>query len=639
MQRPLPLAITCLSLVFSLCDHGTQAQQLTWANQFLGQSDVVSASMAVDAAGNVFTTGHFYGTVDMDPGVGEQSFTAVGLSDIFVCKVSASGAFVWAQQFGGDQDEQAYSIDVDGAGNVYFAGEFLDTVDFDPGSGVFELSASTVGGGVPYAAFACKLDPIGNLLWARKIGSHPDDATPGDVRAFAIAVDPTGGNAVVVGTFADTLLTSPGTEIQLGSIDGYSQGFVMTFQTNSGDAQWGGQLDGASNSSCNTVAIDAAGAIVTGGTFDGATDFDPGVGLQEETSTGGFDGFVLKLAPGGVFDWVRAFVGGAGEALVAAVCLDNSANIISTGSFTSHIDFAGTILSAIGGGDIFVVKFNATGDLQWARQMAGPLLDEGHAVTTDGAGSVYTTGFYAQTADLDPGPGNFDLVSNSDNDVPFVNKLDANGDFVWAVSFDAVDGARGLGIGLDAQSSIYTTGYFSGTVDFDPQGGSFPLTSGGNRANAFVHKMCQGITTSIAPVSCGPYLSPGGSTYATSGTYQETISGGLNCDTLLTIDLTVITLDTMITVSGSGDTLTAAPNLSYQWLDCTNGLVTIVGETGASYAPTVNGTYAVAVSSNGCTDTSSCHAVIVLTTRDLQHVFSISAQPNPTGGTITVDLL
>jgi hypothetical protein len=101
-------------------------------------------SVAVDVAGNVYTTGFFEGTVDFDPGPGTINLTSSGNYDLFVCKWTGAGVFDWAKNIGGTNHERGYSIFVDGLGNVCTTGRYTTTCDFDPGPGVANLTG--VGG-------------------------------------------------------------------------------------------------------------------------------------------------------------------------------------------------------------------------------------------------------------------------------------------------------------------------------------------------------------------------------------------------------------------------------------------------------------------------------------------------------------
>ena len=74
---------------------------LVWAKSLGGTGAEMGLSIAVDASGNVYTTGQFQGIADFDPGVGVVTFTSAGNYDIFVSKLDASGNYVWAKCFGG----------------------------------------------------------------------------------------------------------------------------------------------------------------------------------------------------------------------------------------------------------------------------------------------------------------------------------------------------------------------------------------------------------------------------------------------------------------------------------------------------------------------------------------------------------
>jgi len=113
-----------------------------WAKAIGGLTNDLVFSIALDGSGNVYTTGSFEGTVDFDPAAGFYNLTSVGNADIFISKLDASGNFVWANAMGGTDMENGYSIALDGSGNVYTTGVFAGTADFDPGTGVANLTSA-----------------------------------------------------------------------------------------------------------------------------------------------------------------------------------------------------------------------------------------------------------------------------------------------------------------------------------------------------------------------------------------------------------------------------------------------------------------------------------------------------------------
>ena len=106
-----------------------------------GPSQDFGIGVAVDAAGNVYTTGSFKGTVDFDPGAGVTNLTSAGEADVFVQKLDLSGNFVWVVGMGGPSSDLGYGVAVDAGGNVYITGYFTGTVDFDPGAGMTNLTS------------------------------------------------------------------------------------------------------------------------------------------------------------------------------------------------------------------------------------------------------------------------------------------------------------------------------------------------------------------------------------------------------------------------------------------------------------------------------------------------------------------
>ncbi|HEY9082742.1 MAG TPA: T9SS type A sorting domain-containing protein [Vicingaceae bacterium] len=120
-----------------------------------------------------------------------------------------------------------------------------------------------------------------------------------------------------------------------------------------------------------------------------------------------------------------------------------------------------------------------------------------------------------------------------------------------------------------------------------------------------------------------------------SGTEVFTNVGPNNCDSTVTINLTVLpAIDNTTTVSGN--TVTAnETGATYQWLDCDNGNAVINGETSQSFTATVTGNYAVEITVGNCVDTSACENVTVVGIDELSKT-PVTIYPNPNNGVFNV---
>ena len=109
-----------LTALLLLATINLNAQTLEWAKGMGGTSNDYGRSIALDASGNVYTAGYFYGTADFDPGAEIYNLTSAGSADIFISKSDASGNFVWARDMGGVSDDEGYSIALDSSGKAMF---------------------------------------------------------------------------------------------------------------------------------------------------------------------------------------------------------------------------------------------------------------------------------------------------------------------------------------------------------------------------------------------------------------------------------------------------------------------------------------------------------------------------------------
>lgn len=141
--------------------------------------------------------------------------------------------------------------------------------------------------------------------------------------------------------------------------------------------------------------------------------------------------------------------------------------------------------------------------------------------------------------------------------------------------------------------------------------------------------------------ACNSYTDANGNTYTSSTTFMDTVTNvaGLseNCDSIYTINLTITNIDTSVSTFAGGLTSNAGAG-SFQWLDCDNANSPIAGATSATFNPSASGNYAVEVTENGCTDTSSCYAYTITAIDDLAHSTKIKLYPNPNNGHFLINM-
>ena len=400
---------------------------------------------------------------------------------------SYSQNFEWAKAFNGKLS-RGYSIAVDPSGNVYSGGFFQDTVDFDPGSGSYNLSST----GDAYG-YISKLDEFGNFVWAKKFSGGSNS----QCEVHSITIDIL-NNIYITGWFSDTVDFDPGLDtFNLNSHWEYNM--FITKLDSSGNFLWAkgfGQLDYDTIPKeviGNYLLLDSSGNIFITGAFSGKIDFNPGIGIDSLVSLGSsvteFDIFILKLNSNGNFVWAER-MGGTDNDVGLSIAIDPSGNIYSTGGFNGIADFGIFTLNSTGtgsNGDIYISKLDSSGNFIWAKSIGGIGAEYGKSIAVSNLEEVYITGYFGQTVDFDPGLGTY-LLSSPVSDNIFISKLDAAGNFVWAKNIGGIYDDYGEALTLDAYGNIYTTGFFADTVDFDSGVGVCNLNASGGQA-IFISKL------------------------------------------------------------------------------------------------------------------------------------------------------
>ena len=639
----LRLRLLLLTLMFinQLCF--AQTPSFKWAGRIAGVNSSTPENLAADVSGNVISIGYLGlpAISDFDPGTGVYYIPTPGSQNNYISKLDANGAFVWATAIGGQGMNDIKGITTDSIGNIYITGGFSNTADFDPGAGTFNITSNN--GSIDM--FVAKLDSNANLIWVKAVGGLGTD------QGRSVSVD-LEGNVYVTGKFSGSVDFDPGAGSF--SLFGYNDdAFVLKLAAN-GDFIWARNMGGTQYDQGRDIVTDDSSNTYVTGQFSGFGIF----GNYSMASLGPEDIFIAKLDSSGVVLWVRQVGVSTDSTRVYSVAYDKAGSVVIAGQYFNNLDISpnsGVSLITVqpyGCGNYFLLKLTSGGGFVWGVPFARPALScqANIDIATDTGGNVYATGIFSYGSDFDPGPATTYILSPngvpagvSDYDI-FISRINANGTFGWARGFGSIrQGDRGVAIAVDTSGYVYTTGVFTDTVDMNPGVNNYllhaPDSNAGNPDYAvYVHKLgqCANIDTILTQLACNHYTL-NGQTYTTTGTYKQLLVTSGGCDSTVTLNLTISHLNRNVSITTTSIT-SQETGATYQWLDCNNNMSAIPGATSASFVPANVGSYAVALSKNGCLDTSDCHWAPMLGIEQVASNLVLKYYPNPVQDHVVIEL-
>lgn len=499
-------------------------------------------SMDVDINGNIFFTGYFFVKVDMDPGPGVANIYTAYSDDpgMFVLKLDNNGDYVWAQGFnsvgGGESggEENGNFITTDVAGNIYVLGIFSNTVNFSTGictpsslttdessSFILKLAPTSVPPtcfGIieqPAAAVACQDE--GTFLVALGAGTsriayrwqkfdgtdwidiydqEPDEEsslegyegsdTPYFIVTSVVASGSGDFRCKISGDFVSDAFSDVITLTYFGSTAipfvvansgcGPGRYLITASGASEGEYQWyedGELIDGAVNSIFTTPYISSSTVYSVSKSSGDCSSDRVEVFVNTNACT---------PVPGLV--WAAQPQTTTGDVHITKMVADASGNSYSVGYFTGTVDFDTGPGSAILSTAIaderenFILKLDADREVVWVQSLN--FIGNTIQLSLDGQGSIYLAGLFMGTLDFDPSASVFSMTATGNRDM-FITKLDTDGNFVWAKRMGGTGSAfiNPRSVAADA-NGVYTTGDFSGTIDFDPNVGVLNRTSAGS---------------------------------------------------------------------------------------------------------------------------------------------------------------
>jgi Secretion system C-terminal sorting domain len=363
--------------------------------------------------------------------------------------------WAWARTSFDNTGDYATSSATDAFGNVYVAGYYHGlSVTF---------GSTTLNCGGLNSMYLVKYDPNGNLLWARGASD-----TDGFNQANGVAVDKD-NNVYVVGFYATSTITF-GTTTLTNTNSGTEDIFIVKYD-GTGNVLWAKNEGGTGNERATSIAPDASGNMFVTGYYGsaiitfGTTTFALYTPSQDNM-------FLTKYTPNGNVIWAKT---STPTPLVTidqsnAVATDRFGNVFVTGWFNCPIlIFDGDTITNTGSYNAFLVKYDANGNIKWARSGGGTGFDYAYSVSPDQAGNVYIAGYTSQSTIAYFGTV---TVANSGDDNAFLIKYDSTGEALWAKYPGGEYLSHGLVVKTDSFNNVYFVGEFynsslGSTITFD----------------------------------------------------------------------------------------------------------------------------------------------------------------------------
>lgn len=596
-------------------------------------------------------------TFDADPGAGTTLINNQGSEDAFLSLYDILGNHQWTVQIGAAGTQRIMDV-VCGPNEIYVCGYYQNTVDFDPTSGVSNLTGSPS----QFSGFIARYNPVGTLDWVAGLSPL---AIP---RGLAVSSTGTVG---VAGGFTGTCDFDPGSGIVNLSANGVYDGFYVELNANNGQHIRSITVGGAGYDLINSVVFTGTD-IVMGGAYSDTVDFDPSTGVYALPAAGTQTGFVLSLDANLDFNWAYS---------------NNSAS--DAFDFVERGSTANEVYAA---SDFKLYRFSSSGAVMLMHDFNAQI----SALRLKPNGEIAVAGTAGPSVDLDPGP------TSVFTSAPCTFLAEFTGNTMSFVKF--VEGFAPIyGLSYLSGYGAFVSGIFQGTVDFNPASPADTLTSFGTTATDlymcfynscsveyvnYAANLCPGDTVAVGAlhftsaewiqgspqlicvefnsaynqtetlmwnkngeIGCdtiftvtltampilnfnqtitvcqGNSVTVGNNIYNVSGTYQDVFTAISGCDSTVNTTVVITPVDTNLTQTATS-LISINANATYQWIDCSTGQL-IPGATQNFYTPTANGEYACIFVENGCTDTSGCYQFTEVGINEFNADIVITLSPNP----------
>lgn len=370
--------------------------------------------------------------------LGGGVLTAFGMSDVYVAKFDSSGKHLWSKSFGGTGPESVTGLGVDRSGNLWVAGSFRNSIDFG-------------GGALNSAGFSdVFLLSLGTADGAYRAAYRYGGAN--DENVVALALDSTGA-PILTGAFAGSVDFGGGMLTSAGGTDGY----ILKVSA-AGAHQWSKRFGDAYQDTGGGIAVGPGDDVNLIATFIGSADV--GGGKVSAANAVAADILVARFGADGSHKWSKG-VGARSDALRPSIAIDGNGNLLMVATFDGSFSMGGAIFTSDGLYDVVVAKWDPSGSHQWSYRFAGPDYDLPDGIAADAQGNVIAVGHYKGNSRM---AGGAYMKSFGSYDA-WIAKLAPSGQHLWSQHYGGIGDDSANAVAVDPQGNIWLAGQFTATAE------------------------------------------------------------------------------------------------------------------------------------------------------------------------------
>lgn len=585
------------------------------------QGNIIAIGQTL-SSNNIATTGSHQSTYDAD-------------FDVFVTKFNKAGVRQWSTYYGGSSTDRGTSICTDVLGNIYIGGSTFSQFNIASSSAWQPALESTDD------AFLVKFNAVGVRQWGTYYGGNQHDYVAD------MMIDNNGDFVFTGHTRSSYNISTLGAHQP--NLIGLEDAFISKFSS-TGNLLWGTYLGAGAFDSGYGIEVDNNNNIYVGGHTQSTSNIAT-VGTFQSTFQGVVDGFIVKFNSNGVLSWGTYF-GGSSLDRIWDIALDSNNNIFIVGDTESNdtIATAGAFQVIKGSFDeSFLQKFDNNGQRLWGTFIGGNTSDYLYSVKCIKSTGDMVIGGYTESDTNISSPSAFQPQRGGAYD-GFVMKFNNNGSRYWGTYFGGPASEEMKTMTISENNNIVVGGY-TGSLSGIATLGTHQTLYGGHIYDGFIAKLCEPLIPTILftdSVCLGNQIilntNTGFLTFlwndsttqqlheslpTTDGIYSywvATVDTNYCPNSSDTINITVLPIPSIPTITQNDTVLTSSGASSYQWYLNGNPISGAINQT---LTLLNSGTYMVII-----TDTNGCYAesdpYIITNINLIVASPNIQLYPNPT---------